>query len=241
MDQLDKQKELSMAMNGRMALLIVGVMNVVTAVTSSALYSANMFVAVNGVIHGNKEFMDIFSEAGMNVGLAAGIGLAFALEALLEIFSGVCAVRFSNRLDKSNFTVCVARILLIVEILIQIFLVFVGMMSIAQLFSAVILPLIMLWGATRLRKLAKKYPDRVYAVESRGVQEQRQRAASGAKSLHERATMKAHTWDEGAALATGGNAAADIPEDDRDEAVVLSDEKEADTVLAEESSAGTGQ
>ena len=208
MDQLDRQKELSMAMNGRMALLIVGIMNVVTAVTSSALYSANMFVAVNGVIHGNKEFMDIFAEAGMSVGLAVAIGLAFAAAALLEIFSGVCAVRFSNRVDKAGFMVRVANIFLIVEILIQIFLILVRMINIPQLFSAVILPLIMLWGATRLRKLAKKYPDRVYAVESRGVQEQRQRASGNSRSLHDRAAMKAQAWDEGAALSKGGDAGA---------------------------------
>ncbi len=226
MDQLDKQKELSMAMNGRMALLIVGIMNVVTAVTSSSLYAANMFVAVNGVIHGNKEFMDIFSKAGMTVGLAVAIGLVFALAALLEVFSGVCAVRFSNRLDKANFTVLVARILLTAELLIQIFLVFVGMMSIPQLLSAVILPLIMLWGATRLRKLAKKYPDRVYAVEPRGVQEQRQRAAGNSRSLHERAAMKAQAWDEGAALSEKTDvSAAEDSQDGGKKAVVLTKEK----------------
>ncbi len=200
MDQFDKQREFSMAMNGRMALLIVGIMNIITAVTSSSLYSANMFVAVNGVIHGNKEFMDIFSQAGMNVGLASAIGAAFALEALMEIFSGVCAVRFSNRLNKAGFTVRVSIVLLTVEILIQIFLIIVGMISVPQLLSAVILPLIMLWGATRLRKLAKKYPGRVYAVEPKKVQEQRQRSEEGFKSLHERASMKANAWDEGAAI-----------------------------------------
>lgn len=224
MDQIDKQKEFSMAMNGRMALLIVGIMNIVTAVTSSSLYSANMFVAVNGVIHGNKEFMDIFSETGMSVGLASAIGLVFALEALLEIFSGVCAVRFSNRVDKAGFMVRVANIFLIVEILIQIFLILVRMINIPQLFSAVILPLIMLWGATRLRKLAKKYPDRVYAVESRGAQEQRQRAAGNSKSLHERAVMKAQAWDEGAALsAERDTSAAESSQDGGEEAAVLTE------------------
>lgn len=233
MDQLDRQKELSMAMNGRMALLIVGIMNIVTAVTSSALYSANMFVAVNGVIHGNEEFMDIFSKAGMSVGLAVAIGLVFAVEALLEIFSGICAVRFSNRVDKAGFTVRAANIFLILEVVIQIFLILMGMINIPQLLSAVILPLIMLWGATRLRKLARKYPDRVYAVEARGAQEQRQRASGESRSLHDRAAMKAQAWDEGAAQAKGGDAGTSgdaQPDSGAGDAVL---EKTADAGLTE--------
>ncbi len=219
MDQLERQKELSMAVNGRMALLIAGIMNIVTAVTSSALYSANMFVAVNGVVHGNKEFMDIFSKAGMSVTLAVVIGLVFAFMALLEIFSGVCAVRFSNRLDKANFTARVANILLILEILSQIFLIFVGMMSIPQLVSVIILPLIMMWGASKLRKLARKYPDRIHAVEAGGAPRQ-SGSGSNSRSLHDRAVMKAQAWDEGAALAADKNAVseqdkdADLPEQD---------------------------
>lgn len=58
--------------------------------------------------------------------------------------------------------------LLIVEIMMQVYLFFTGLMNFGFLFTAILLPLFMLWGVTRLRKVAKADPERVYAGEACG-------------------------------------------------------------------------
>lgn len=87
----------------------------------------------------------------------------------------------------------VVFILLGVEVLMEIVLFFMRSLSLGMLFTAIALPLFMFWGVTRLTKLAKAEPDRVYAVMTEKLKEkQRQeQAAANGKSLRERAMMKA--------------------------------------------------
>ena len=64
-------------------------------------------------------------------------------------------------------------------------------MNLGFLFTAILLPLFMLWGATRLRKVAKAEPERVYAVNPAKNKPKQQAAAAPKKSIRERAAMQA--------------------------------------------------
>ena len=55
--------------------------------------------------------------------------------------------------------------LLITEIVMQVILFFTGLMNLGLLFTAIVLPLFLLWGATRLGKVAKADPERKFAVD----------------------------------------------------------------------------
>ena len=73
------------------------------------------------------------------------------------------------------------------------------MMLLARMFNpfawwqGILMPLLLLWGITRLIKLAKKYPDRMYAVEPNPAQGGR-KAAPQKQNIMEKA--KARVRDE---------------------------------------------
>ena len=118
-------------------------------------------------------------------------GVCFLLVGICEIVTGFLAAKDSNRVDKSKFTVKIVVALLIVEIIMEIYLYFAGLMNLGFLFTAILLPLFMLWGATRLRKVAKAEPERVYAVNPAKNKPKQQAAAAPKKSIRERAAMQA--------------------------------------------------
>lgn len=53
----------------------------------------------------------------------------------------------------------------------------------------------MLWGVTRLRKVAKADPERVYAAKPAARDKSRQQSAAPKKSIRERAAMQAREDD----------------------------------------------
>ena len=73
------------------------------------------------------------------------------------------------------------------------------MMLLARMFNpfalvaGILMPLLLLWGITRLMKLAKKYPDRMYAVEPNPARGGR-KAAPQKQNIMEKA--KARVRDE---------------------------------------------
>ena len=82
----------------------------------------------------------------------------------------------------------------------QVFLFLTGLMNLSLLITSIVIPAYLLWSATRLRKLAKIYPDRKTAVNTKKAREQQKKPATPVqkKSLHERAMMNeaVHRWDE---------------------------------------------
>lgn len=79
---------------------------------------------------------------------------------------------------------------------------FTHMMNLGTLLLAIVVPAYMIWGATRLEKLAKLYPDRKIALNTKKAKDARSGSkSSGAsvataqpaqkKSLRERAMMNA--------------------------------------------------
>lgn len=186
-----------MAMNGRMGLLTGGILLIFTAITSTLMYGFNLFSLASGAANGNEEYLKLLEEANMSLSLLRIVAVSFLVVAVIEIFAGVCSVRLSNRLNKAALSKKLVIGLLAVEIAMQIFLVVTRMLNLSMLISSLIIPLYMLWGATRLCKLAKLYPDRPYALNTKKVKEQAQQqkqASSGGsssekKSLHDRAMM----------------------------------------------------
>ena len=77
----------------------------------------------------------------------------------------------------------------------EVFLCFSKLMSLGMLFTAIGIPLFILWGAWGFRKLSKEDPKRVYAVDMKKRQQARRQAAAQPaapkKSLRERAMMQA--------------------------------------------------
>ncbi len=192
-EPMDKQKAMRVAMNGRMSLLSSGIMMIFIAVTTTMMYSVNMFLAAVEASKGTEEIIQMMSEAGMTTGMAWAMGICFLLTAIMEMFAGISAVRFANRVDRAFLLKKIVLVLLGVEILMQVVLFFMRSLSLGMLFTAIALPLFMLWGVTRLCKLKEEDPKRVYAVvtEKEREKQRRQQAAANGKSLRERAMMKA--------------------------------------------------
>lgn len=188
---LDKRKEFSMASGGRMFLLLGGIMLIFTAVTNTGQYGVQMFMIASEAVKGTEEYVEVLESIGMGIWALRIMGGAFLVTALVEVTAGVWCIRSSNRVDRSRGTLRVVLALLGVEIVMQVYLLLMHMSGLGMLLSALLMPLVLLWGATRLRKLAKLYPDRVYAIEKNAAPVQKHPAAQSAKSLRERAMMSA--------------------------------------------------
>ena len=170
MSDYKDQKELKMAMNGRMGLMTGGIILLVTAVSSTLMYGINLFSIASGAAKGEQEYTDILTQANMDISTVRFIAVCFLVLACWEIYSGIfCTMR---------------------------------MMNLGTLLLAIVVPAYMIWGATRLEKLAKLYPDRKIALNTKKVKDARSGSkSSGAsaataqpaqkKSLRERAMMNA--------------------------------------------------
>lgn len=197
---MSKQQEFKLAMNGRMCLMAAGIVLLFSAVTSTLTYGINMIMIAGEAAKGTKEYVDVISQASITIGLVRAVGICLVLLGMAEIFAGFFSLRFSNRVDKALVTQKIAIALLAVEVAAQIFLFFAHSLSLGMAFTAIVYPLFLLWGASRLVKLAKADPKRIYAVEKQkqtGAGANKQQAAASKKSLRERAMMHAEdTTDE---------------------------------------------
>lgn len=189
MDLQEKQKELSMATGGRMFLMLGGIMLLFTALTNTAQYGIQMFRIAAEAAKGTDEYVELLETLQMSGTALRVMGAAFLVTALVELTVSIWCIRSSNRLDKSRGTLRAVLVLLAVEIVMQAYLLITGMNGVGAAISAVLMPVILLWGVTRLRKLAKLHPDQVYAVEKSKNQPQTSQPPKREKSLRERAMM----------------------------------------------------
>ena len=65
MSDYKDQKELKMAMNGRMGLMTGGIILLVTAVSSTLMYGINLFSIASGAAKGEQEYTDILTQANI--------------------------------------------------------------------------------------------------------------------------------------------------------------------------------
>lgn len=196
MELRDKQKEFSMASGGRMFLLLGGIMLVFTALTNTGQYGVQMFRIAAEAAKGTEEFVEVVKTLGMGLTALRVMGAAFLVTALVEVTAGIWCIRSCNRIDRWRTTLRVVVALLAVEIIMQIYLLVTKMGGLGALFSALLMPLVLLWGVTRFRKLAKLDPERVYAFKKKEAQPQAPQQPQRPKSLRERAMMSANLEPE---------------------------------------------
>lgn len=218
MGEFKDQKELKMAMSGRMGLMAGGVLLIFTALSSTLMYGINFFSLASKASGGDAECLEILESANVSISMIQIAAVCFVIAAIAELAVGALCAALSNRLDKAVFTVRAAALLLGVEILMQVFLFLTGLMNLSLLITSIVIPAYLLWSATRLRKLAKIYPDRKTAVNTKKAREQQKKPATPVqkKSLHERAMMNeaVHRWDE--VQERNAGAANETPEEKSD-------------------------
>ena len=193
MDQFEKQKIERQALNGKMTMMFGGIFLMFSAITSTLMYGINFFMTAQQADKGVAEYVELLKKAGVGSTFLRVAGACFLLVGIYEIIAGFITAKNSNRIDKSLFTMKIIISLLIVEIIMQVYLFFTGLMNFSFLFTAILLPLFMLWGVIRLRKVAKADPERVYAAKPAARDKSRQ---APKKSIRERAAMQARE-DEG--------------------------------------------
>lgn len=194
MYRYEDQKEMRMAMNGKMIVMLAGVFLILTAVTSTLLQGMQYFIVGHSAGAGDAEAIKLVESTGLSIGQLYSVGVAYMIVTVAEIVTGIISAKFSNRLDKVKICLYADIVLMVVMILQQSY-----MMLLARMFNpfalvaGILMPLLLLWGITRLMKLAKKYPDRMYAVEPNPARGGR-KAAPQKQNIMEKA--KARVRDE---------------------------------------------
>lgn len=193
MEKYRNQKDLQMAINGRMLVMAMGLMLLINSFTSTVGYSIGFFQIASRAGKNDAEILAMMAEMHKSAGFFWMAGVVSSMATLLEIFVGVFCVRFSNRLRASKMAMKLGIALMVGEVFFNAFLMMLGLKHPIMLLAALVVPGALLWGASRLNKLMKEYPNREYAVDT-----EKTRAAQAAKapkkSMMERA--KAQVKDE---------------------------------------------
>ena len=140
------------------------------------------------------------------------LAVFFIIQAIVELAAGFISILLCNRVDKAKITFTTALVLVGVEIVCLVYEFMQGALMLSSLIYSIVLPLLMLWAANKMRKFAKADPKRVYAVapgkkRSKGKSSSGENGASGAdRSLRDRAMMQSDYVSE-----------EDLPEDDNGE------------------------
>ena len=216
MDPLEKQKLERQAVNGKMCMMFGGIFLIFSAITSTLVYGMGYFLPALEANRGNQEYIDLLETNGLQSSFLMVIGILYMLMAVWEVATGFNCAKNSNRVDRSRFMQKLVVILLVVEVIFQGTAFFLGLSPISLVFSSIVLPLFLLWGVTRLRKVAKAQPDRVYAVDNSKNkakrQAQAQAQAAPKKSIRERAAMQARLEEDSAEAATKAAEQLEAPE-----------------------------
>ena len=165
MYQYQDQKEMRRALNGKMIIMLVGIMLVVTALTSSLSYGMRCWSMAGMADGGDKDILEALKQIGITSGTLRICSVIYYLQAVIEVFVGVFCARLSNRLDKNALLWKMAWVILVVEMAAGVALTLLHMTSANMIVSNLLLPGFLLWAVNSLRKVAKNHPDRIYAVE----------------------------------------------------------------------------
>lgn len=165
MYQYQDQKEMRRALNGKMIIMLVGIMLIVTALTSSLSYGMRCWSMAGMADGGDKDILEALKQIGITSGTLRICSVIYYLQAVIEVFVGVFCARLSNRLDKNALLWKMAWVILVVEVAAGVALTLLHMTSAIMIVSNLLLPGFLLWAVNSLRKVAKNHPDRIYAVE----------------------------------------------------------------------------
>lgn len=186
MQKYKDPKEMRLAINGRMITMISGIFIITTALFTTLRYGMGLFQSAGEAAKGNQELVAVMEELGIGVGYLRFASVYLLLIAMLEVLVGVFALRLCNRLDKTKLIMKLCIALLAAEVILQPIVLRTQMMMISNL----LMPLCLLWGVFQLRKLAKIYPDRVFAVEPNAGRNKKKAPQPEKKSLMARAMVQ---------------------------------------------------
>ena len=245
MYQYQDQKEMRRALNGKMIIMLVGIMLVVTALTSSLSYGMRCWSMAGMADGGDKDILEALKQIGITSGTLRICSVIYYLQAVIEVFVGVFCARLSNRLDKNALLWKMAWVILVVEVAAGVALTLLHMTSAIMIVSNLLLPGFLLWAVNSLRKVAKNHPDRIYAVEpnnrNKGKEKEKGKAkasvqpakAGQKKSLMEHATQVTPAditpLELTRELEKAGESAGADPETAAEDTVVEENEQEEET------------
>lgn len=187
------QKELRMALNGRMITMIAGIFIITTAITTTLRYGMGLLQSASEAAKGTEDYVNALTQLGVSVGFIRFVAVLLLIATMLEILVGVFAARLSNRLDKAELVFKMSIGLLVVEVILLAFMLRTQMMMLSNL----LMPCCLIWGTSQLRKLSKLYPDRIFAVEPKKKEKRskdtqaKNQAQPQKKSLMDRAMTQA--------------------------------------------------
>lgn len=247
MYQYQDQKEMRRALNGKMIIMLVGIMLVVTALTSSLSYGMRCWSMAGMADGGDKDILEALKQIGITSGTLRICSVIYYLQAVIEVFVGVFCARLSNRLDKNALLWKMAWVILVVEVAAGVALTLLHMTSAIMIVSNLLLPGFLLWAVNSLRKVAKNHPDRIYAVEpnnrNKGKEKEKEKEKAKAsvqpakagqkKSLMEHATQVTPAditpLELTRELEKAGESAGADPETAAEDTVVEENEQEEET------------
>ena len=143
-----------------------------------------------------KNFMKEMDKAGLTVKDLRIFGIFFMIAAVLEVLVGLICALLSNRVDKSKITFTATIILVAWELIFVIFLILRGGLMLSTLLNSLLLPVVLLWAAWQMRKMAKADPERILAVKPNSTPVRRPAAPAPKKSIKERANWTSQTEEQ---------------------------------------------
>lgn len=185
MHYYDEQKDMAMAMNGRMILKVCCVFQLFTALTLTLFQGIGYVNLASAAKKGEEETVKLLTETGYSYEQINILGILSILTAIVMVAGCIICLKFSNHLDKTKHLLITTVIMLGVNIVRQIFMVVYKMTTLIGIISAVFMPIMAIWAVSRYMKLAKKYPDKVYVIledKKRNVQPKKKNIMEKAKA-----------------------------------------------------------
>lgn len=165
MQEYKEQKEMRRAINAKMFHVMCGALMLLDAVTHVLLYAMSYFNYASEMGKGNQELIAQAEEIGLSASNIRVIAMMLLILAGAQILVGFIALRFNNRLDKGNLIFRCAVLMLILQIVAHLVIILNGLTMIEILFIGVMLSGCLVWSSIGFLKLAKAYPQKVWAVE----------------------------------------------------------------------------
>lgn len=194
-ERKDMQQLYKYAVNGRLLLLVTGILMIISAVISNIANGIAYFMVANDAAKGVQEAVDMLAEAQMPVSVLRIAAIVMLVTGVMEFAIGFLSARLSNRVKVSGFTFKIAIVLVVWELVSQGYLFYTRMVSPFSALSSIIVAGFMVWGAISMKKLHEADPERVFAVEKAKAGKKNASAAPKA-SLSERANLVQSVKDE---------------------------------------------
>lgn len=191
MDNYESQKDFSMAMNGKLLMMVSGIFILFSSIAGNIFQGVGYIHLASDAGKGIEEAVKVLAEASFSSGQVMTMGIICLIVGIITGVGSILCVKFSNRLDKVGITFPVAILMLAVILIQQLIMMFVfHFASPMGVLSSLMMPLVLLWSTTRFKKLTKKYPDKVFAMDPNKKGRQQTAANGNSKSLMERAKVQ---------------------------------------------------